>query len=84
MGKLNMNEINTMKEYITDHCNQSMNKAIDAERFPLWKRSCGECKTKVIMSLYIRRERHGQRGYTNESERGRSARYCAKGCKQTV
>jgi len=40
MGKLNMNEINTMKEYITDHCNLSMEKAIDAERFPLWKRSC--------------------------------------------
>jgi len=35
-----MNEINTMKEYITDHCKLSMEKAIDAQRFPLWKRSC--------------------------------------------
>ncbi len=40
MGKLNMNEINTIKEYITEHCDLSMEKAIDAERFPLWKRSC--------------------------------------------
>jgi len=28
MGELNMNELNTMKEYITDHCKLSMNKAI--------------------------------------------------------
>jgi hypothetical protein len=40
MGKLNMNEIMTIEEYITDHCNVSMEKAIAAERFPLWKRSC--------------------------------------------
>ena len=40
MGKLNMNEIKTMEEYITEHCNLSMDKAIDTERFPLWKRSC--------------------------------------------
>jgi hypothetical protein len=29
-----------MKEYIADHCHVSMDKAIAAERFPLWKRSC--------------------------------------------
>ena len=35
-----MNERMTFKDYITDHCNSSMEKAIVAERFPLWKRSC--------------------------------------------
>jgi hypothetical protein len=40
MGELNMNELNTMKEYITDHCKLSMEKAIDSQRFVLWKRSC--------------------------------------------
>jgi hypothetical protein len=33
MGKLNMNEMMTMKEYITDHCHVGMDKAIAAERF---------------------------------------------------
>ncbi|VAW55791.1 hypothetical protein MNBD_GAMMA07-1033 [hydrothermal vent metagenome] len=40
MGQLNMNEPMTIKDYITDHFNVSMEKAIAAERFPLWKRSC--------------------------------------------
>jgi hypothetical protein len=40
MGELNMNKMMTIEEYITDHCNVSMEKAIAAERFPLWKRSC--------------------------------------------
>jgi hypothetical protein len=40
MGKLNMNEMMTMEEYLTDHCKVSMEKALAAERFPLWKRSC--------------------------------------------
>jgi hypothetical protein len=40
MGQFNMNERMTIEEYITDHCNVSMEKAIAAERFPLWKRSC--------------------------------------------
>ena len=35
-----MNKMLTIEEYITDHCNVSMEKAIAAERFPLWKRSC--------------------------------------------
>ncbi len=39
MGKLNMNEMMTAEEYITEHCKISMEKAIAAERFPLWKRS---------------------------------------------
>ena len=40
MSELNMNEINTMKEYISNHCNLSLEKAIAAQRFPLWKRKC--------------------------------------------
>ncbi len=40
MGKPHMNEMMTIEEYITDHCKVSMEKAIAAERFPLWKRSC--------------------------------------------
>lgn len=40
MGKLNMNKLMTIDQYIADHCNASMEKAIAAERFPLWKRSC--------------------------------------------
>jgi len=35
-----VNKMLTIEEYITDHCNVSMEKAIAAERFPLWKRSC--------------------------------------------
>ena len=35
-----MNEMMTMEEYITDHSNVSMEKALAAERFHLWKRSC--------------------------------------------
>jgi len=40
MGKLNMNELMTIEEHITDHCNASLERAIAAERFPSWKRSC--------------------------------------------
>jgi len=40
MGKLNMNEMMTMGEYLTDHCSVSFEKALAAERFPSWKRSC--------------------------------------------
>ncbi len=35
-----MTELMTIEEYITDHCNVSMEKAIAAEYFTLWKRSC--------------------------------------------
>jgi hypothetical protein len=35
-----MNEMMTMQEYLADHCKLSMEKALAAERFPLWKRSC--------------------------------------------
>ena len=35
-----MNKTMTTEEYITDHCRVSLQNAIAAERFPLWKRSC--------------------------------------------
>jgi hypothetical protein len=35
-----MHEMMTIKEYITEHCHLSMDKAMAAERFPLWKRAC--------------------------------------------
>jgi len=31
----------TTSEYITKHCDKSLKKASDLERFPLWKRACG-------------------------------------------
>jgi hypothetical protein len=40
MGKLNMYDMMTIKEYITEHCHLSMDKAMTAERFPVWKRAC--------------------------------------------
>jgi hypothetical protein len=40
MGQFHMNDMITIKEYMTDHCHISMEKAIAAERFPLWKRAC--------------------------------------------
>ncbi|VAW49145.1 hypothetical protein MNBD_GAMMA03-124 [hydrothermal vent metagenome] len=36
-----MNDTMTTEEYITDHCRANLQKAIDAERFPSWKRACG-------------------------------------------
>ena len=35
-----MNVLMTIKDYITEHCNLSMDKAIAAEGFPLWKKMC--------------------------------------------
>ncbi len=40
LSKLSMNILMTVKHYITQHCNLSMEKAIAAERFALWKRAC--------------------------------------------
>ena len=39
-ANLTVNKLKTIDEYITDHCHASMERAIAAERFPLWKRSC--------------------------------------------
>lgn len=37
-----MNENTTLIEHIITHCNESMYRAVSAERYPLWKRSCPE------------------------------------------
>jgi len=37
-----MNENRTLIDYIIEHCNESMEMALSAERYPLWKRSCPE------------------------------------------
>lgn len=37
-----MNEIISLNDYIIAHCNESMEKALSAERYPLWDRSCPE------------------------------------------
>jgi len=48
MGELNVNEMLTIEEYITNHCSVSMENAIAAERFPLWKRSCDAIDDETI------------------------------------
>ena len=35
-----MYESQTLNAFIFDHCNKSMDNAVSAERYPLWKRAC--------------------------------------------
>ena len=37
-----MNQHLKLYEYIVRHCNESMEQALAAERYPLWKRNCPE------------------------------------------
>lgn len=37
-----MIENQTLSDYITEHCNQSMENALATERYPLWERNCPE------------------------------------------
>jgi len=37
-----MFESQSLNDFIFDHCNESMEGALSAERYPLWKRSCPE------------------------------------------
>ncbi len=37
-----MNKQQSLMDYIIDHCTQSMNRALNAERHPLWTRNCPE------------------------------------------
>jgi len=37
-----MNKITTVNDHIMEHCIQSMEKALNNERHPLWERSCPE------------------------------------------
>lgn len=39
-----MHKTQTLNDFIFEHCNQSMDNARSAERYPLWKRSCPELK----------------------------------------
>ena len=45
----------TLSEHITEHLNQSMNQALQAERHPLWKRSCTELTDSEFTYLGILR-----------------------------
>ena len=46
-----MTNTNTMEKYITDHCNQNINKAIVAEHFLLWKNPY-KAKNNETFALY--------------------------------
>ncbi len=50
-----MYESQTLNDFIFDHCNKSMNNAISAERYPLWKRSCPELNDVDFIRLGILR-----------------------------
>ena len=39
---VSMNEDTTLDEFILEHCSESMQRALEAERYPLWKRNCPE------------------------------------------
>ena len=39
-----MHKTQTLNAFIFEHCNQSMDNARSAERYPPWKRSCSELK----------------------------------------
>ena len=45
----------TLRDAITQHCNQSMNKALSAERFPLWQRACPELTDVDFIALGLLR-----------------------------
>ena len=50
-----MNESQTLNDFILDHCNQSMENALFAERHPLWKRLCPELSDIDFIHLGILR-----------------------------
>jgi hypothetical protein len=50
-----MVESQTLNDFIFDHCNKSMENAISAERYPLWKRSCPELNDVDFIRLGILR-----------------------------
>ena len=37
-----MNKNSALIDDIVEHCNESMQRALSEERYPLWKRSCPE------------------------------------------
>ncbi len=50
-----MHESQTLNDFILDHCNKSMNNALEAERYPLWKRACPELNDIDFIRLGILR-----------------------------
>ena len=50
-----MFESQTLNTFIFDHCNKSMENAISADRYPLWKRSCPELNDIDFIRLGILR-----------------------------
>jgi len=42
----------TLHNAIAQHCNQSMNNALSAERFPLWQRACPELTDVDFIALH--------------------------------
>ena len=50
-----MHKTQTLNDSISEHCHQSMNNALSAERYPLWKRSCSELKDIDFIHLGLLR-----------------------------
>ena len=50
-----MHKSQTLNDFIFDHCTKSMENALSAERYPLWKRSCPELNDVDFIRLGILR-----------------------------
>ena len=50
-----MHKAQTLNDSIYKHCNQSMDNALSAERYPLWKRLCPELKDVDFIHLGLLR-----------------------------
>src|SRR5665811_1261314 len=50
-----MHNTQTLNDFIFEHCNQSMDNARSAERYPPWKRSCSELKDIDFIHLGLLR-----------------------------
>ena len=50
-----MHKTQTLNDSIFKHCNQSMDNALLAERYPLWKRLCPELKDVDFIHLGLLR-----------------------------
>ena len=50
-----MHKTQTLNNFIFEHCNQSIDNACSAERYPLWKRSCPELKDIDFICLGLLR-----------------------------
>jgi hypothetical protein len=50
-----MHKTQTLNDSISNHCNQSMEDALSAERYPSWKRSCSELQDIDFIHLGLLR-----------------------------